>query len=414
MGVIRSPGVLKPAGSAAVPMSARNGHIAHSAVNLITGGAVFRPASTRPNGRAATVTVVIPNFNYARYLSAAIASVLTQEGVVVDVVVVDDASSDDSVAVASRLAASDPRIQVVRQETNRGPVDTFNRGLDHVTGEFLVRLDADDMLTPGSLSRSVSLAQAFPSVGLVYGHPVHFVEDDRAHQPTRMGGWARPYRVSRGTLPPVRSVGRPTWILWDGTTWLWRRCSNARNVITSPEVLMRSSVVDLVGGQKPLAHTHDMEMWLRIAAHADVGYVAGVDQALHRDHDASLSSRSSSLVIDLNERYLAFVELFHETAESDPEHARMLAAARSALAVESVRRATHVLDRRRHDNDVVAELEAFALMSWPDIAATKAWRALQSRDRASSRPPRLLHTLGAARRRLALELDIRRWERWGS
>lgn len=169
MGVIRSPGVLKPAGSAAVPMSARNGHIAHSAVNLITGGAVFRPASTRPNGRAATVTVVIPNFNYARYLSAAIASVLTQEGVVVDVVVVDDASSDDSVAVASRLAASDPRIQVVRQETNRGPVDTFNRGLDHVTGEFLVRLDADDMLTPGSLSRSVSLAQAFPSVGLVYG-----------------------------------------------------------------------------------------------------------------------------------------------------------------------------------------------------------------------------------------------------
>ena len=42
---------------------------------------------------------------------------------------------------------------------------------------------------------------------------------------------------------------------------------------------MRRSVVDHVGGQKQLAHTHDMEMWLRIAAHSDIGYVSGSDQA---------------------------------------------------------------------------------------------------------------------------------------
>jgi hypothetical protein len=303
---------------------------------------------------------------------------------------------------------------VLQNETNRGPVETFNRGLDHVTGEFLVRLDADDMLTPGSLARSTELALSIPSVGLVYGHPVHFVEDDRVDRPTRSGGWARPYRVPQGMLPPVRSVHTPTWIVWEGTAWLRRRCHNARNVITSPEALMRSSVVAQVGGQKALAHTHDMEMWLRIAAHADVGYIAGSDQAFHRDHDASLSSRSSGLLVDLHERYLAFGELFHESAETNPEHSRMRFAARRALGMESVRHATHLLDRRRQDFDTIRDLETFALMCWPEIDRTRAWSLLQSRKRSADQPQRIARRITAARRRMKFEFDVRRWERWGS
>ena len=53
-------------------------------------------------------------------------------------------------------------------------VATFNDGAKTATGEFLVRLDADDLLTPGSLARATQLARAYPSVGLVYGHPIHF------------------------------------------------------------------------------------------------------------------------------------------------------------------------------------------------------------------------------------------------
>lgn len=396
-------------------MQRRDLRVKFSPIAMLTGGAPAAPTLMQRNrSLPPTVTVVIPNFNYARFLPSAIKSVLTQRDVDVDVVVVDDASNDESIAVVSQLASADPRIKLLKNPTNRGPVDTFNRGLDHVSGEFLVRLDADDMLTSGSLTRSVSLAQAFPSVGLVYGHPVHFIEEDRIDHPIRAGGWARPYRVPRGTLPPVRTTRTPTWIVWDGTTWLRRRCRNARNVITSPEVLMRSSVVARVGGQKPLAHTHDMEMWLRIAAHADVGYVAGSDQALHRDHDASLSSRSSGLVIDLHERYLAFVELFRETAATNPAHARMLSVAQRALAVESVHRATHLLDRRRNDGGMITELETFALMSWPDIEKTRTWRVLRSRNQERNRPRRTLRTISAGRRRLMLELETRRWERWGS
>ena len=124
-------------------------------------------------------------------------SALTQEGVGVEVIIVDDASIDESVQVASDLAAADSRVSLLTHHSNR-PVDTFNHGLERVRSDYLVRLDADDLLTPGSLLRSVALAQAYPRVGLVYGHPVHFTE---AAQATvhRERGWAHPYVVPLGT-----------------------------------------------------------------------------------------------------------------------------------------------------------------------------------------------------------------------
>src|SRR5207248_4875057 len=135
-------------------------------------------------------------------------------------------------------AANDERIRVLVHKTNAGPVATFNDGLAEARGEFLVRLDADDVLTPGSLERSVAVAQHFPSVGLVYGHPLHFSGELRRRVRTKPTGWT----------------------IWPGRRWLADRCRNGVNVISSPEVLMRKSVVDIVGGQQPLAHTHDMEM----------------------------------------------------------------------------------------------------------------------------------------------------------
>ena len=73
-----------------------------------------------------------------------------------------------------------------------------------------------------------------------------------------------------------------SWTVWPGRQWLADRCRSGLNVITSPEVVVRTSVIRRVGGQQPLAHTHDMEMWMRISAFSDVGRVDGPDQAWHR------------------------------------------------------------------------------------------------------------------------------------
>lgn len=189
-----------------------------------------RPTPPDPDTIPATTTVVIPCYNYARYLPEATASVLAQPDVTVDVIIVDDCSTDDSAEVAAGLAAADPRIRLLINDVNRGPVETFNRGLAAATGEFLVRLDADDLLTPGSLSRAVRLARAFPSVGLVYGHPVHFIDGE--------------------TRAPARTEAT-SWTVWPGPRWVQDRCADGHNVITSAEVCMRMSVVRRVGGQQP-------------------------------------------------------------------------------------------------------------------------------------------------------------------
>lgn len=341
----------------------------------------------------ATVTVVIPNFNYARYLPDAVESVLTQRGVTVDVVIVDDASTDDSVQVARKLAASDNRVRVLVHEKNAGPVTTFNDGLAVARGEFLVRLDADDLLTPGSLERSVAVAQHFPSVGLVYGHPLHF---------------------SGATKPPAR-MEPTTWTVWPGRTWLSDRCCDGFNVITSPEVLMRKSVVDIVGGQQPLAHTHDMEMWLRMSAFSDVAYIHGADQAWHREHAQSLSAREVDRIRDLVERRDAFTTLFNGKAKELVEAKELLRCSLQAIAAHALEEAVRAYSKGVAGHEEFERYKEIARTAVDDVETLPAWLALQKWT--SIRPWRVANHpvffLQRARRKWHHKIAWRRWHHSG-
>ena len=354
-------------------------------------GVRYRPiAGTRP----AEVSVVIPCYNYGRFLSTAVDSVLSQRDVDVDVIVVDDASTDDSVEVAKRLAAKDSRIRVIAHEANAGPVATFNRGLAAAKGEYLVRLDADDLLTPGSLRRAVDLLQSHDGVGLVYGHPVHF---------------------SGSSLPPARTGESASWIVWSGSEWLTARCLDGTNTITSPEVVMRRSVVDMVGGQRPLAHTHDMEMWLRMSTVADVGYVTGVDQAWHRDHPASLSTSAEEPLVILAEIRDAFDTLFD--GRPDSAHDDFLRArAHLAVAGEALDQTTRLLDRGISDRRT-KDLLLFAETCAPVIVETRRWARIsggaERRSAASALMARGLGVLPRLGRRIRFHARYARWERTG-
>lgn len=305
-----------------------------------------------------SVSVIVPCYNYGRFLRQSVGSALAQTGVSVDVIIVDDRSTDDSLAVARSLAQSDSRVTVIAHEKNQGPVATFNDGLAKATGQYLVRLDADDLLTPGSLLRSVALLEAFPSVGLVYGHPLHFSGD---------------------SLPAARTETR-SWTLWPGREWLLRRCQRGVNCITSPEVVMRSSVVTLVGGQKDIAHAHDMEMWMRIALVSDVGHVDGADQAWHREHESSLSARGSNVLVDLFERRQAFDTLVESLTNIEARRLGWLA--RRALAHEALDRACRAYDRGVVSQRPVNEYVSFAKDTFPGIEGTAAWRRYQWRCKA--------------------------------
>ena len=337
----------------------------------------------------ATVTVVIPCYNYARYLPQAVASVLGQQGVAVNIVIVDDASTDDSLAVARALARRDPRVTVIAHRHNAGPVQTFNDGLSVARGEFLVRLDADDLLTPGALSRAVAVMRAHPSVGLVYGHPLHFSQD---------------------RLPPARS--RQTGLtIWPGRTWLTDRCRTGLNVITSPEVLMRRSVVDVIGGQRPLDHTHDMEMWLRMSAFCDVAYISGVDQAWHREHADSLSAQHVDAVRDLLERRDAFDVLLSGPAPTIVGAADLHALARKAIATDAVELASRQFDRPVADLVLVARMRELACSLVPDARQLRGWRGLERRMAMGARRASR-HPLFFSERVVRGLLGIYRRRRW--
>lgn len=361
--------------------------------------AVAGPLRVAPRALAVpapTVGVVIPCFNYAAYLEEAVTSCLTQTDVAVTVVIVDDCSSDNSAEVARELAG-DPRVRLLVNSANQGPVATFNRGLAALDTEFVVRLDADDLLTPGSLARSAALARAHPSVGLVYGHPIHFEGSRRPRPRTRVSGWS----------------------IWPGRDWLEARCRSGVNVITSPEAFMRMSTVHRTGGQRDLQHTHDMEMWLRLAALSDVGYVQGADQAWHREHPASLSvsSESAGGLTILRERHAAFV-----TALTDPLVALELDTAaelrtltETTLATEALQRAIYERDRRRHDRELESALIDFAATRPAPTTHLPEWRALARRQAAGpSWVPRHPWLYGRPVVRILRRLvSERRWRRTG-
>jgi glycosyltransferase involved in cell wall biosynthesis len=344
--------------------------------------------------RTATVSVIVPCYNYARFLPAAVASALGQDGLEVEVIIVDDASTDTSVEVAESLAAQDARVRVIRHEHNAGPVASFNDGLAAAGGEYLIRLDADDLLTPGSVARATALAERYPEVGLVYGHPVHF---------------ATP-------VPPVRYRRQATsWDVFSGMAWLELRCRLGVNCITSPEVVMRASVVSKVGGQRDLDHTHDMELWFRLARHSDIGWVGGCDQAWHREHEDSRSAQQVDVMTDFHQRAQAFELLFNDGMGEPSENARLWRLARSALADEALARASSAYAKGRGETPETEGYLRFANSLNVDLTQLRYWTVFsRARLLGRSRARRSLYLISqAARYRLSRELGRPRWRARG-
>src|SRR5437773_9320352 len=114
--------------------------------------------------RKATVSVVIPNYNYAHFLREAIDSALAQTYKDIEVIVVDDGSTDASADV---IASYDSRIHPVFSQ-NQGVAAARNRGVAESTGEYIAFLDADDAWLPTKIEKQVERFAADTALGLVH------------------------------------------------------------------------------------------------------------------------------------------------------------------------------------------------------------------------------------------------------
>ena len=104
------------------------------------------------------VSVVIATYNVAAYIEQAIASALRQEGVNIEIILVDDGSTDATWSILERQ--TDPRIKTFRLSQNSGPSVARNKGFLEATGKWIAILDGDDIYLPGRLARCVALAEA--------------------------------------------------------------------------------------------------------------------------------------------------------------------------------------------------------------------------------------------------------------
>ena len=307
-----------------------------------------------------SVSVVIPCYKYGHFLEEAVTSVLDdQEGVDVRALIIDDASPDDSAEMARKIAARDPRVEVIVHATNKGNIATFNEGLlEWADGDYCVLMSADDRLTPGALRRARDLLDAHPSVGFVYGHPLWIMHG--------------------APLPTARTRVRG-WSVWPGQWWLERRFRDAENPITSPEVVVRTSLQKRVGGydaRLPLAA--DMEMWMRLAAHADVGFIRGVDQAYYRLHEQNMR-KAYNAVMDLRERRSVFEVVLERYGERLSEATRLSDLVRRALGREALWAAGGAYHPASAEQTSVDELLAFAVDCWPEVSRRPLYRTLQLR-----------------------------------
>jgi glycosyltransferase involved in cell wall biosynthesis len=315
-----------------------------------------------------TVSVVIPCYRYGHYLADCVSSALDEQpGVDVRVLIIDDASPDDSAEVARKLAAADPRIEVRVHETNKGHIATYNEGLlEWADGDYTVLLSADDRLTPGALTRAAALLDANPQVGFVYGHPIHFQHGS--------------------PLPPARTRSRGTTV-FPGGWWLARRFKEAHGCITSPEVMVRTTLQREVGGYDPeLPHAGDVEMWMRLASRADVGYVRGVDQAYYRRHGENMSATEfGGQMDDLRQNKAAYDSVLAKCGDRIPDARRLADTVNRKLARLALRRAVRAYDRGRTAVVPEAELVAFAAECWPAYRSLPEYPGLRLRRRIGAR-----------------------------
>jgi len=209
--------------------------------------------------------VILPVYNAGRYLDAAVGSILSQTFTDLELIVIDDGSTDGSTDTLRAHAARDSRIKLISRE-NRGLVATLGELIELASGDLLARMDADDIALPERLKTQVAFMEANPLVVCIGGGIILIDEHDHElHHP-----------------PPVT-----------GDAHVQRSALEGRMPICHPAAMFRADAIANVGGYRPEAYpSEDLDLWLRLG---EIGHLDNVPQAVlrYRVHEASVSVQHS-------------------------------------------------------------------------------------------------------------------------
>jgi glycosyltransferase involved in cell wall biosynthesis len=294
----------------------------------------------------AGIDVVIPCYNYGRFLNDSVSSVLRVSRLPVRVLIIDDASTDGSAIQARKIADTDSRVQVIEHRLNRGHIATYNEGIEWAKAAYMLLLSADDIVAPGALERAVTLMEHNPQIAFVYGGFIKFSGVDKL-------------QVSYGDLTPEAKI-------WNGLDFVRHICAHPSNPVETATAVVRTTVQKHVGGYRPeFPHAGDLEMWLRCASHGDVGVIDAV-QAFVRLHEKNMRKTYTGAT-DYKQRYQTFDHFLCSHAAIIGDAERLRRQAFRGLADEVLWGASQAIDEGRPSGWMVRLAREF----WPGI-----WRTL--------------------------------------
>jgi glycosyltransferase involved in cell wall biosynthesis len=173
-----------------------------------------------------TLSVVLPNYNHARFIGRALAALQGQERPADEIIVIDDGSTDDSIAVIERIAVAAPAIRLLRNPDNIGVIPTLQRGLEAARGKYVYFAASDDWVFPGFFALALRRLEADPDAGLFCGEAM--LVDGHSNRPFAVRPAVRPrLRAGRIDAAGVQDLLRSTdnWIL-TGSAIFRRDCVN--------------------------------------------------------------------------------------------------------------------------------------------------------------------------------------------
>ncbi|HVM38991.1 MAG TPA: glycosyltransferase [Sphingomicrobium sp.] len=211
------------------------------------------------------VSVVVPTYNRAEYIVETIESVLQQTYPNIEIIVIDDGSTDDTAEVIRPFA---PRIRYVWQDNaERGA--SRNHGLRLASGKYIAFLDSDDVWVASKVEAAVAFLEANPHVGLVYTDAVQIDSNGKE------------LRLLRASGPSGRVTGKLL----------------ENNFVSIGTHMARTEVVREIGGfreERQLSGSEDWEMWVRLSLVTDFAYMPSVTAKL-RTHSGNTMTNAGAM-----------------------------------------------------------------------------------------------------------------------
>jgi glycosyltransferase involved in cell wall biosynthesis len=213
----------------------------------------------------ARISVLLPVYNVEAFVAEALVSIQSQTFADIEIVVVDDGSTDNTLQIVEQIASSDPRIRIVRTPRNLGLCAALNFGLPFCRSPFIARMDGDDIALPTRLQKQFEFLEQNPDIALV-GCATIAIDEAGVRIP----------KLSASRKPENQDEVARTMLLASPCSHIW---------------LARREVYDVLGGYRPFECAEDYDFILRAIT---AGFrVSNLPEALMliRKHSQNLSSR---------------------------------------------------------------------------------------------------------------------------